>query len=54
MELRSCATLFAFVSPPGSVFWQLLDAFFGGVGDSAARWRLERADAACLGAVPRE
>src|SRR5690242_4896170 len=28
MKLRSCATLFACVSPPGSVFHQLLDKYF--------------------------
>ena len=33
MKLRSCATLFAAVSPPGSVFEQVLDKFFGGVRD---------------------
>ena len=33
MKLRSCATLFARVSPPGSVFERLLVRFFGGVPD---------------------
>jgi uncharacterized protein (DUF1810 family) len=33
MKLRSCATLFAFVSPTGSVFEQLLDRYFGGERD---------------------
>jgi uncharacterized protein (DUF1810 family) len=33
MKLRSCATLFAAVSPPGSVFERLLDKFFRGVRD---------------------
>jgi uncharacterized protein (DUF1810 family) len=33
MKLRSCATLFASVSPPGSVFEQLLDQYFGGEPD---------------------
>jgi len=28
VKLRSCATLFAAVSPPGSVFAQVLDRFF--------------------------
>jgi len=32
-KLRSCATLFASVSPPGSVFHQLLDRYFGGEPD---------------------
>jgi uncharacterized protein (DUF1810 family) len=30
MKLKSCATLFARVSPPGSVFDQLLDKYFQG------------------------
>ena len=33
MKLRSCATLFAAVSPPGSVFEQVLDRFFHGARD---------------------
>ena len=33
MKLRSCATLFAQVSPPGSVFEKLLAKYFGGHGD---------------------
>jgi uncharacterized protein (DUF1810 family) len=33
MKLRSCATLFAGVSPAGSVFEQLLDRYFGGERD---------------------
>lgn len=33
VKLRSCATLFAAVSPAGSVFHRLLDRFFGGEGD---------------------
>jgi uncharacterized protein (DUF1810 family) len=33
MKLRSCATLFAFVSPAGSVFDRLLDKYFQGEGD---------------------
>ena len=33
MKLRSCATLFAYVSPSGSVFERLLDKYFGGVRD---------------------
>jgi uncharacterized protein (DUF1810 family) len=33
LKLRSSATLFAAVSPPGSVFQQLLDKYFGGVAD---------------------
>jgi uncharacterized protein (DUF1810 family) len=34
MKLRSCATLFARVSPAGSVFERLLDKFFGGEPDA--------------------
>lgn len=33
MKLRSCATLFAYISPEGSVFDQLLDKFFQGEHD---------------------
>ena len=33
LKLRSCATLFALVLPPGSVFEQLLDRFFNGKPD---------------------
>ena len=33
LKLRSCATLFACVSPPGSVFEALLDKYSAGVGD---------------------
>jgi uncharacterized protein (DUF1810 family) len=34
-KLRSCCTLFALVSPPGSVFEQLLDSYFDGQRDPA-------------------
>lgn len=34
MKLRSCATLFAAVSPSGSVFEQVLDRFFHGKRDA--------------------
>jgi uncharacterized protein (DUF1810 family) len=34
MKLRSCATLFAFVSPEGSVFHRLLDKYFRGEPDT--------------------
>lgn len=33
MKLRSSATLFARVSPPGSIFQQVLDRYFGGEPD---------------------
>ena len=33
MKLRSCATLFAQVAPPGSVFAQLIDKYFAGRPD---------------------
>jgi uncharacterized protein (DUF1810 family) len=33
MKLRSCATLFAYVSPAGSVFDRLLDKYFRGERD---------------------
>jgi uncharacterized protein (DUF1810 family) len=35
LKLRSSATLFAHVSPPGSVFHRLLDHYFGGEPDPA-------------------
>ena len=34
LKLRSCATLFAQVSPAGSVFDRLLDRFYGGERDA--------------------
>jgi len=33
MKLKSCATLFAYVSPPGSLFERLLDKYFQGERD---------------------
>ncbi len=33
-KLRSCATLFALVSPPGSAFHRLLEAYFRGEPDA--------------------
>lgn len=33
LKLRSCATLFAAISPPGSVFLQVLARFYDGVPD---------------------
>ena len=33
LKLRSCATLFAQVSPEGSVFHRLLEKYFGGEAD---------------------
>lgn len=33
MKLRSCATLFASISPDGSVFAQVLDRYFDGQAD---------------------
>ena len=35
MKLKSCATLFASVSPDGSVFHRLIDKFFHGEADAA-------------------
>lgn len=34
LKLRSCATLFAQVSPSGSVFHRLLDKYYGGLPDA--------------------
>ena len=33
LKLRSCATLFAAVSPPGSVFERVLEKYYGGGRD---------------------
>ena len=41
MKLRSCATLFATVSPAGSVFDQLLERYFGGERDQRTLRLLE-------------
>jgi uncharacterized protein (DUF1810 family) len=35
LKLRSCATLFARVSEPGSLFEQLLQKYYGGAADEA-------------------
>lgn len=41
VKLRSCATLFAAVSPAGSVFHRLLDKYFQGQQDDATLKKLE-------------
>lgn len=41
LKLRSCATLFALVSPAGSVFHRLLDSYFDGHGDARTHHLLE-------------
>ena len=46
MKLRSCATLFARVSPPGSVFDRLIDKFFQGRPDGETLRLLGAAPAA--------
>jgi uncharacterized protein (DUF1810 family) len=43
MKLRSCATLFARISPPGSPFHRLLDKYFAGVPDALTLSLLDRA-----------
>jgi uncharacterized protein (DUF1810 family) len=45
MKLQSSATLFAAVSPPGSVFEKVLDKYFGGERDARTIGLLERAGA---------
>ena len=40
VKLRSCATLFAAVSPPASVFTRLLEKYFGGKPDAVTITRL--------------
>lgn len=42
-KLRSCATLFAFASPEGSVFHRLLDRYFQGQPDERTLKLLDRA-----------
>lgn len=42
MKLRSCATLFAVISPAGSVFHQVLDRYFGGEPDDRTLRMLKR------------
>lgn len=44
MKLRSCATLFASISPAGSVFDRLLDRFFQGEPDPKTLHLLKLAD----------
>jgi uncharacterized protein (DUF1810 family) len=46
-KLRSCATLFASVSPPGSVYQQVLAKYFGGEPDDSTLelLRMARSDA---------
>jgi uncharacterized protein (DUF1810 family) len=46
LKLRSSATLFAQVSPPGSVFHRLLERYFGGRADDATLTLLQNDDAA--------
>jgi uncharacterized protein (DUF1810 family) len=43
LKLKSCATLFAHVSPPGSVFERILDKFYAGERDAATRRLLSAA-----------
>ena len=40
LKLRSCATLFAAVSPPGSVFERVLDKYFAGQRDGNTLQRI--------------
>jgi uncharacterized protein (DUF1810 family) len=40
LKLRSCATLFAAVSPPGSVFERLIAKYYAGDADTATLERL--------------
>ena len=45
LKLRSSATLFAQVSPPGSVFHRLIERYFGGKADEATLKLATPADA---------
>ncbi len=49
-KLRSCATLFASVSPPGSVYEQVLAKYFGGEPDDSTLELLRAGAQGCLGA----
>jgi uncharacterized protein (DUF1810 family) len=42
LKLKSCATLFAYVSPPGSVFEQILERFYSGERDATTLRLLAR------------
>lgn len=42
LKLRSCATLFSEIAPPGSVFERLLDEYFGGESDDQTLRLLKR------------
>jgi len=44
MKLQSCATLFASISPAGSVFEQLLNKYFAGKPDRKTRRLLGQAE----------
>ena len=46
LKLRSCATLFAAVSEPGSIFQQVLDKYFGGRPDVETQRLFREADGA--------
>jgi uncharacterized protein (DUF1810 family) len=46
LKLRSCATLFAHVSPAGSAFHRLLDKYYGGTPDEKTLQLLGAAPAA--------
>ena len=46
LKLRSCATLFAAVSEPGSIFQLVLDRYFGGRPDVETQRLLREADSA--------
>jgi len=54
-KLRSCATLFASVSPPGSVYERVLAKYFGGKPDDSTRELLgaARTDAQARGGHAR-
>jgi uncharacterized protein (DUF1810 family) len=45
LKLRSCATLFAFVSASGSVFDQILEKYYGGVRDDRTLQLLKKRNA---------
>jgi uncharacterized protein (DUF1810 family) len=44
MKLKSCATLFALISPPGSVFHRLLGKYYGGQRDEKTLRLLDKGE----------
>jgi len=45
LKVRSCATLFSRIAPPGSVFHRILDRYFGGEPDAKTLTLLDESQA---------